>query len=119
MPDQIIYKVLRQEEWRAFQACDEYLGSADDERDGFIHFSTSRQLPGTLKKYFSGEAGLKLIAFRAAPLGNALKWERSRDGDLFPHLYAALPRTVHENVWELAVEDGTHLLPPEIMEAGE
>jgi uncharacterized protein (DUF952 family) len=70
-----------------------FRGSPDDRRDGFIHFSTAAQVRGTLEKYFAGESGLVLIAVAAGKLGAALKWEPSRGGALFPHLYGDLSLT--------------------------
>jgi uncharacterized protein (DUF952 family) len=87
----LIYKILSAEEWRAAQDVGAYRGSADDKRDGFIHFSTAEQTAGTYEKYFSGKPDLMLAAIDAAALGGALKWEPSRGGALFPHLYGELP----------------------------
>ena len=70
-----------------------YRGSAADARDGFIHFSTAAQLAGTMTKHFAGQRELLVIAVEADALGSSLKWEPSRGGQLFPHLYAALPLT--------------------------
>ena len=68
-----------------------YDGSDVDRRDGFIHFSTAAQAAETAAKHFAGQSGLMLVAVDGEALGRALKWERSRGNDLFPHLYAALP----------------------------
>jgi uncharacterized protein (DUF952 family) len=87
----LIYKILRAEEWRAAQRDGVYRGSPDDARDGFIHFSSAAQTPGTFEKYFSGQRDLVLVAIDAYALGAALKWEASRGGALFPHLYGDLP----------------------------
>jgi len=86
-----IYKLCRADEWEAAVACGNYTGSADDARDGFIHFSTGAQLAQTARRHFAGRTDLVLVAFDAASLGPELKWERSRGGELFPHLYAVLP----------------------------
>jgi uncharacterized protein (DUF952 family) len=67
-----------------------FRGSPDDLRDGFIHFSTAEQTPGTFEKYFAGETGLVLVSVDTRALGSALKWEPSRGGALFPHLYGDL-----------------------------
>jgi uncharacterized protein (DUF952 family) len=88
--DDVIYKIARHAEWRDAVTRGRYHGSADDMRDGFIHFSTASQLEGTARKHFSGQRDLLLIAIRASVLGAALRWEPSRGGALFPHLYAAL-----------------------------
>jgi uncharacterized protein (DUF952 family) len=86
-----IYKICEQKAWLAAEQHGEFRGSADDARDGFIHLSTAAQLDGTLAKHFAGATDLLLVAVDAGALGQALKWETSRGGDLFPHLYAALP----------------------------
>jgi uncharacterized protein (DUF952 family) len=78
-------------EWREAERGGVYDGSADDKRDGFIHFSTAEQTLGTYEKYFNGKPDLMLAAIDAAALGAALKWEPSRGGALFPHLYGSLP----------------------------
>ncbi len=88
--DGAIYKIASAAEWREAEAGGVYLGSADDLRDGFIHFSTATQLDVTARKYYTGRADLVLIAFGPAVLGPQLRWEPSRGGALFPHLYAPL-----------------------------
>lgn len=89
----VIYKIVRTDEWRLAQQQGVYHGSADDRRDGFIHFSNASQVAGTLAKHFSGEEGLYLLAIEEHRLGDALRWESSRNGQLFPHLYRALDIT--------------------------
>ena len=86
-----IYKICEQKAWHAAEAAGGFRGSDVDQRDGFIHFSTAAQVAGTAAKHFAGLHGLMLVAVDGEALGPALKWERSRGGDLFPHLYAALP----------------------------
>ena len=86
-----IYKILSADDWREAERSGRYRGSPDDKRDGFIHFSTDEQTLGTYEKYFSGKPGLMLAAIDADALGTALKWEPSRGGALFPHLYGELP----------------------------
>jgi uncharacterized protein (DUF952 family) len=88
-----IYKICEQASWRAAEQSGSYSGSEVDARDGFIHFSTAHQLAETATRYFAGQTGLMLVAVDGDVLGPALKWEPSRGGDLFPHLYAALPLT--------------------------
>jgi uncharacterized protein (DUF952 family) len=85
-----IYKICEQASWRLAEKTGTYRGSAADARDGFIHFSTAAQLAGTLAKHFAGRRDLLLVAVDADALGETLKWEPSRGGELFPHLYAAL-----------------------------
>lgn len=86
-----IYKICEREAWRAAEAEGAFPGSDVDLRDGFIHFSTAAQVAGTAAKHFAGQHGLILVAVDGDALGPALRWERSRGNDLFPHLYAALP----------------------------
>jgi uncharacterized protein (DUF952 family) len=88
-----VYKICRGDEWTSAVRDHVFRGSPDDLRDGFIHFSTAAQLPGTFEKYFAGEIGLVLIAVDATALGAALKWEPSRGGAPFPHLYGELALT--------------------------
>jgi uncharacterized protein (DUF952 family) len=83
-----IYKICERPEWQEAQR---YSGSAVDRRDGFIHFSTATQAVETAEKHFAGQTNLMLIAVDADVLGAALKWEPSRGGALFPHLYGAMP----------------------------
>ncbi len=88
-----IYKICEQAAWQAAESAGLYRGSPLDIRDGFIHFSTAAQAGETATKHFAGQTDLMLIAVDGDALGPALKWETSRGGDLFPHLYAALPLT--------------------------
>lgn len=85
-----IFKLETRDVWEAACAAGRYDGSDHDRRDGFIHFSTAEQLLETARKHFSGRTGLFLIAVRVDALGVALRWEPSRGGALFPHLYAPL-----------------------------
>jgi uncharacterized protein (DUF952 family) len=86
-----IYKICERAAWREAQSAGLYRGSAVDHRDGFIHFSTAAQVAETAAKHFAGQTDLILVAVDGAALGAALKWEPSRGGALFPHLYGALP----------------------------
>jgi uncharacterized protein (DUF952 family) len=86
-----IYKICGRAEWQAAEREGEFRGSPVDERDGFIHFSTAAQLPETAAKHFAQQTGLILVAVDDEALGGRLKWEPARGGDLFPHLYAAMP----------------------------
>jgi uncharacterized protein (DUF952 family) len=109
-----IFKVCGQGEWTAAEPAGRYGGSADDARDGFIHFSTAAQLSETLGKHFAGRGDLVLIAVEAEALGDALKWEPSRGGDLFPHLYGPLDRSATLWVMPLVLgADGRHVIPQE------
>ena len=86
-----IYKICERASWRLAEQNGIYSGSDADAHDGFIHFSTAAQLAGTAVKHFARQRDLLLVAVNADALGATLKWEISRGGDLFPHLYAALP----------------------------
>ena len=85
-----IYKICERTAWEEAEAAGRYAGSPVDHRDGFIHFSSAAQLEGTAAKHFAGFSDLVLVAVDGDALGGALKWEASRGGELFPHLYAAL-----------------------------
>jgi uncharacterized protein (DUF952 family) len=93
----LIYKVFRAGEWAELEAAGETLGAPVDRADGFVHFSTAGQLAGTLAKHFAGEAGLVLVAVDAGAAGGALRWEPSRGGALFAHLYR--PLRMGDVVW--------------------
>ncbi len=86
-----VYRIIDAVAWQAAQKRGHFDGSADDARDGFIHLSTAEQVPGTHEKHHGGKAGLLLLEIDAATLGAALRYEPSRGGALFPHLYAKLP----------------------------
>lgn len=110
-----VYKICTAHEWAQAQVRDRFEGSADDARDGFIHLSTAAQVPGTAARHFQGRQGLMLLAVDADELGAALKWERSRGGEKFPHLYAPLPVTAV--AWARPLQlgpEGMHLLPGEM-----
>lgn len=109
----MIYKILPAADWRAMQAAGHFAGSADDRRDGFVHLSAQDQLAGTLARHFKDQTELMLLAVddQALPAG-ALKWEESRGGALFPHLYGPLPLAAVR--WAAAVEadgDSAPVLP--------
>lgn len=86
-----IYKLLTRPEWLAASDAGVFTGAPVDIADGYIHFSTAAQAQETGRKYFSGVENLVAVAFEAEALGEGLKWEPSRGGDLFPHLYGPLP----------------------------
>ncbi len=87
----IAFKIVSREDWTAFQAADRYDGSAVDLADGYIHMSTGAQAAETARKHYAGRDDLMLLTVDLSVLGDALVWEPSRGGDLFPHLYAGLP----------------------------
>lgn len=86
----LIYKIFRPAEWAELQAKGATSGAPVDRADGYVHFSTAAQLPVTLAKHFAGENGLTLLACDAGALGHDLRWELSRGGEDFPHLYRDL-----------------------------
>ena len=85
-----VYRVLRADEWLAMQASGAFHGSAQDRQDGFIHLSAREQVAGTIERHFAGETGLVVVEIDTAHLGERLRWEMSRGGMLFPHLYGVL-----------------------------
>ncbi|MET0222528.1 MAG: DUF952 domain-containing protein [Tardiphaga sp.] len=107
-----IYKICPASKWREAERQGTYRGSADDIRDGYIHFSTAAQIAGTLDKHYRGQAGLFLVSVTVDALGDALRWEPSRGGDLFPHLYGDLDLGDVTDVIELRMHaDGSHDVP--------
>ncbi|MFO0541823.1 MAG: DUF952 domain-containing protein [Phenylobacterium sp.] len=93
-----IYKILPRAEWDAAREAGRFVGSAVDLADGYIHFSTAAQAPETAARHFAGQAGLVVLEVEGDDLGEALVWEPSRGGDIFPHLYSALPAAVVRRV---------------------
>jgi len=116
----LIYKIVSEHEWIAAEAEGRFIGSAVDIDDGFIHFSTAGQAPETASRHFAGRKGLLLVAVEAAALGAALKWEPSRGGALFPHLYDVLPLAAVARVDPLPLdEDGAHVFPSHVTDGVE
>jgi uncharacterized protein (DUF952 family) len=87
----VVYKIIATEEWTEAKTAGVLMGASVDRAEGFIHFSTAEQAPDTAAKWFAGRDDLTLAAIDADALGANLRWEASRGGALFPHLYAALP----------------------------
>ena len=107
-----IYKILADAAYDAAKSEGLLVGAADDLRDGFIHLSAGHQVAGTLAKHFSGQEDLLLLTVDAERLGPALKWEESRGGDLFPHLYGPLRLDAAVAAEPLALDDDNrHILP--------
>ena len=112
MPANRIYKILPRLEWEAAVADGSYAGAPVDLADGFIHFSTAEQVAETAAKHFRGQGDLVLVAVEADALGSALKWEPSRGGALFPHLYAPLDVTHARDINALPLDaDGVPIIP--------
>ena len=87
-----IFRLFRSAEWRAFAQSGAFEGSADDRRDGFIHMSTAEQAEGTRAKHYASVDDLVVAAFDSSVLSDTIRWEPSRDGALFPHIYGALTK---------------------------
>ena len=102
----LIYKILSSAEWTAALAIGRFEGSGIDRADGFIHFSTADQWRETLRLYFAGRSDLVLVGVQTEALGDELKWEPSRGGALFPHLYGPLPTALAVSVKPLAPVPG-------------
>lgn len=111
----LIYKICPARLWREAEAAGRFDGAAIDLTDGFIHFSTGGQLRETAAKHFAGQSDLLLIAVEGETLGAALRYEPSRGGALFPHLYAPLdPRVVRWVVPLAQGSDGSPVIPEDI-----
>ena len=108
-----IYHMCRRDEWQAAERAGAYAGSSQDRADGFIHFSDASQVQESAARHRAGQAGLVLLAVDEGRLGPSLRWEPSRRGQLFPHLYGSLPLSAVIAVHDLPLgADGTHLFPP-------
>ena len=133
----MIYKICPRDEWHGARERGQYTGSEDDQRDGFVHFSTADQLAGTLAKHFAGQTDLVLVGVDESRLGSALRWEPSKgkpskgkpskgepsaghgskaggsgDSVLYPHLYGVLEMSLVEWVRPIGHDDaGGHIVP--------
>lgn len=107
----LIYKIFRRPEWNHLRDTGETAGAPIDLADGYVHFSTAAQVAETAAKYFADQSDLVLVAVEADTLGPDLKWEASRGGDLFPHLYRAL--RLSDVAWDKALPLGAsgHIFP--------
>jgi uncharacterized protein (DUF952 family) len=111
----LIYKIVPAEIWRQAESDGVFHGAGIDLADGFIHLSTAQQTRRTAELYFAGQTGLALIAVDAEALGAALRYEPSRDGALFPHLYGPLPLAAVEATYALTLDgQGQFIFPEEI-----
>lgn len=109
----IVYKICDATLWRQAEQDGAFAGAAVDRADGYIHFSAPHQVTETAAKHFAGRQDLLLVAVETDDLGEALRWEPSRRGDLFPHLYGDLPLSAVRRVEPLPLApDGTFLIPP-------
>ncbi len=111
----LIYKIFRRPEWDAFVAAGRTEGAPIDLTDGYIHISTAAQAAETAAKHFAGQGDLVLVALEADALGADLRWEVSRGGALFPHLYRAL--TMADVVWHqpLPLGGDGHMFPEGVL----
>lgn len=111
----LIYKIFRRAEWEALVVAGETLGAPVDLIDGYIHFSTPEQVMETAAKHFPSESDLVLVAVDSEALGAALRWEPSRKGQLFPHLYRALRRD--DVIWDKSLPLGAsgHIFPEGVL----
>lgn len=108
----LVFKIVPADMWRAAERDSAFRGAPVDRRDGFIHLSTAAQVRETAARHFSGQADLLLVAYDGAGLGPALKWEPSRGGALFPHLYGTLDPRAARWIKPLPLgRDGRHVFP--------
>lgn len=114
----LVYKICPRASWAEAQASGRFIGAPVDRADGFIHFSTAEQVEETARRHFAGIGDLLLLAIEAEALGAALRFEPSRGGDLFPHLYGELGLDAVRDVFELPLgPDGRHVFPPDLRSA--
>lgn len=114
-PPAVIYKICAAAHWQAALNDGVFRGAVVDLRDGYIHFSMGTQVAETAAKHFAGQEDLVLIAINAAALGDALRWEPSRGGDLFPHLYGTFAPEIVRSVTPLKRgADGRHVFPHDL-----
>ena len=113
----VIFKIFRAAEWQALRRDGSTPGAPIDVTDGYVHFSTAEQAQETAAKHFAGETDLMLLGVDTDRLGQALKWEPSRGGQLFPHLYRDLQ--LADVLWAqpLPLVEGAHQFPPGLSEA--
>ncbi|WP_137135759.1 DUF952 domain-containing protein [Rhizobium sp. FKY42] len=112
----VIYKIVPEALWASAEQLGRFEGASVDLADGFIHFSTASQVRETAARHFRGQTDLLLVAVDADRLGEQLKYELSRGGDLFPHLYASL--TLDTVIWQRPLPvgpDGLHVFPEELV----
>ena len=107
----LIYKIFRRAEWEALRTAGETRGAPVDLADGYIHLSTAAQVVETAAKHFAAESDLVLVAVDGTRLGDALRWEPSRGGQLFPHLYG--PLRLEHVAWDKSLPLGAagHIFP--------
>jgi uncharacterized protein (DUF952 family) len=111
----LVYKIFRRAEWEALRAEGQTLGAPIDLADGYIHLSTAAQVVETAARHFGSESDLVLVAVASDRLGEALRWEPSRGGQLFPHLYA--PLRLDHVAWDKSLPLGAagHIFPEGVL----
>jgi uncharacterized protein (DUF952 family) len=110
----LLYRIVSDEEWKAFEASGSFQGAMHDLRDGFVHLSAARQVKGTLAVHYAKLPGLRLVSIRRDVLeaSGRLVWEPSRGGELFPHFYGSLPIAAVVACVDLPLDEGgTHVVP--------
>jgi uncharacterized protein (DUF952 family) len=107
----LLYKIMSKQEWETAQAHGIYEGSEVDLKDGFIHLSAAHQVRATAQKHFANRTDLLLVSVLEKNLGKNLKWEVSRGGDLFPHIYGPLQLSAISEVIPLPLVNGVHQFP--------
>lgn len=112
----VIYRIISAADWAAAQSAGAFTGTAHDLRDGFIHFSTATQAAETAAKHYAGQTDLLLLYVRTGDLVSPLKWEPSRNDELFPHLYGPLPVSAVYRVETLPLDSvtGRHVFPQDM-----
>ncbi len=109
----LLFKILPEDTWESAKKAGKFEGSPLDRSDGFIHLSAADQVRETAARHFAGQAGLVLVAIDSEALGDSLKWEPSRGGALFPHIYGDLPLAAVRWVKPLPMTNGRHQFPEE------
>ncbi|MEE2745345.1 MAG: DUF952 domain-containing protein [Pseudomonadota bacterium] len=113
---ELIYHICRKVEWLKAKKIGVYTGSADDKRDGFIHFSTANQVLGSAEKHWANVEGLVLLSVDPVVLGEKIKWEPSRDNEMFPHLYGELDIKAVSDAFDLIIGyNGKHEFPDHLL----
>lgn len=108
----LIFKICTSAEWAQAMAAGTFFGSPVDFQDGFIHFSAAHQVSETAARHFADQTDLLLIAVDPIALGSGLRWEKSRGGDLFPHLYGSLPTSAAVYAGSLQKDKDGHVVLP-------
>jgi len=109
---ELIYKIVTAAQWAEAEKVGEFAGAPIDLEDGYIHFSTAAQVVETVEKHFNGQLDLLIVSVDASRFGDEFKWEPSRGGDLFPHLYENLPLDAVVSVDDLPMgKGGKHMFP--------